>query len=234
MQRKKDFWGSIKQMYAAYDRLMEKQGFYIVLAVCVLVIVLSALYTFHFRERWSTLETGHASQESVTAGGNQNAQSLLEAQTLIASQRVPAVPTEAPKTFAQPVDGFIDRDFSMLEPQYFAAPNYWRAHPGIDFQAEYGAVVQACAEGVVVSVRNDAEMGLCIRLRHDDDYESVYAGLSDAGYVRTGDPVSQGQTIGHVGNGVLAETDAKPHLHFEIWKGETATDPVPLFLGLYQ
>ena len=63
-------------------------------------------------------------------------------------------------------------------------------------------------------------------------FKTVYAGLSDASYVQPGDPVSLGQTLGHVGNGVLAESDAQPHLHFEVWKGSTAVDPVELFLGL--
>ena len=82
------------------------------------------------------------------------------------------------------------------------------------------------------SVWQDQELGLCIRIAHEHGYESVYAGLSDASYVRRGDPVREGQTIGHTGNGVLAEQDAQPHLHFEAWKGQTAVDPVDLFLGV--
>lgn len=44
------FWQGVKRAYARYDRLMEKQGFYVVLGVCVLVIVLSAFYTFRMRD----------------------------------------------------------------------------------------------------------------------------------------------------------------------------------------
>jgi len=83
-------------------------------------------------------------------------------------------------------------------------------------------------------VWEDHELGLCVRIRHDRGYEAVYAGLSDASYVRQGDPVRQGQTIGHVGNGVLAESDAEPHLHLEVWLNETPVDPVELFLGIRQ
>ena len=45
-QRVKEKW---KRAYQRYDRMMEKQGFYVVLAVCVLVIGLSAFYTFYLR-----------------------------------------------------------------------------------------------------------------------------------------------------------------------------------------
>lgn len=232
MHQNSRWMDSIRRVYQRYDQFMEKQGFPIVLLVCVLVIALSALYTFHFRQQW-TQESQADAMEAVEAGGNQQAQTLAQAQQLIASQvSAIAVPTQAPFLFRQPVEGFLDRDYSMIEPQYFAKPNYWRVHPGMDFLADYGAPVSACADGTVVSVWQDRELGLCVRIEHGNGYESVYAGLSDASYVRKGDPVRTGQTIGHVGNGVLAEQDAQPHLHFEAWKGQTAVDPVDLFLGV--
>lgn len=234
MQQGNRFWAGIRRVYARYDRLMEKQGFTIVLVVCVLVIVLSALYTFHFREAWNTVTDGEGPDEIIMAADSQNAQTLREAQELIRSQTATAlaVPTESPFRFSQPVEGFLDRDFSMKEPQYFPKANYWRLHPAIDLQAEYGTPVSACSDGKVLRVWQDQELGLCIRLSHSHGYETVYAGLSDASYVKAGDPVSQGQTIGHLGNGVLAEEDAQPHLHFEVWKGNTAIDPVELILGI--
>ena len=227
-------FAALKRAYARYDRFMEKQGFGIVLAACVLIILSSAVYTFHFRQVWAQKE---AKQESsVETGGNQNAQTLLEAQELLRSQTLQpaAIPTEARFTFAQPVEGFLDRDYAMLEPQYFAAANYYRLHPGIDLSAAYGTVVKACAQGTVLRVWQDHELGLCVRIRHERGYEAVYAGLSDASYVKQGDPVMQGQTIGHVGNGVLAEAAAEPQLHLEVWLNETPVDPVELFLGIQQ
>lgn len=232
MQQNGGLRDQLRRAYAAYDRVMEKQGFAIVLVVCVLIIALSALYTFHFRERWDMAEIPQ--DDAMLAGGAQQSQTLKEAQELVRSQAAQqlALPTEAPFRFAQPVEGFLDRDFSMLQPQLFAHAHYWRVHPGVDLQTEYGAAVAACADGTVVRVWEDAELGLCIRIRHSRGYESVYAGLSNAGYVQAGDPVRLGDTIGHVGNGVLAEGDQQPHLHFEVWKGETAVDPVEMFLGI--
>lgn len=232
MQQGNRFWMGVRRAYERYDRLMEKQGFTIVLVVCVLVIVLSALYTFHFREKWNTMPSEEIPM--ITAADSQNAQTLQEAQELIRSQNAISLstPTEAPFRFVQPVAGFLDRDFSMKEPQYYPQANYWRLHPGIDLQAEYGTPVTACSDGRVLRVWKDPELGLCIRLSHSYGYETVYAGLSDASYVKAGDPVSQGQTIGHLGNGVLAESDAQPHLHFEVWKGSTAIDPVEMILGI--
>ena len=60
----------------------------------------------------------------------------------------------------------------------------------------------------------------------------MYAGLSEAGYLRQGDPVTQGQTVGNVGNGVLLESLDEPHLHFEVWRDGRPVDPMSAMLGL--
>ena len=226
------FMNGLKKAYLAYDRLMEKQGFYVVLAVCILVILTSAVYTFHVRGEESQTVT---LEEAESAGGSQNAQSLAEVEQLIVSQnadQVQPVPTQSPMRMHQPVAGFVDRDFSLEKPQLFAKSGMWKIHGGIDLTAEYGTPVEACAGGQVLRVWKDNEMGLTVVIRHEDGYESIYAGLSSADYVRPGDQVMQGQTIGHVGNGVLEESDAEPHLHFEIHRDGKAVDPLAVFLGI--
>lgn len=227
------FWQGVKRAYTRYDRLMEKQGFYIVLGVCVLVILLSAFYTFRLRNEMDSVAVTDESAQS--ASGMDIAQTLQEAQALIESQGAQAplaLPTQSPLAFTQPLGGFTDRIFSDTEPQYFSQSSAWQVHAGIDLQADYGAQVAACAAGTVLSVWLDNEMGLCVRISHAGGYESLYAGLSDASYVKAGDPVAQGQVIGHVGNGVLAESDAQPHLHLEIWLDGRPIDPLSVFLGL--
>ncbi|MBE5802593.1 MAG: M23 family metallopeptidase [Clostridiales bacterium] len=230
MQSEK-FWDKVRKAYQRYDRMMEKQGFYVVLGVCVLVIVISAVYTFRLRNE--TVEIPQVYEEVQSAGGNQNAQTLQEA--LIASQATAkplSVPTEPPFSFVQPVSGVTIRQYSADEPQFFAAVNAWQIHGGIDLQAAYGTPVVASAAGTVERVWTSGEMGLCVSILHRDGYSTVYAGLCDASYVQDGDPVYQGQVIGHVGNGVLAESDAEPHLHFEVRRDEKAIDPLLVFLGI--
>lgn len=227
------FRDSFKRAYARYDRIMEKQGFYIVLGVCVLVIVLSALYTFYLRD-----ETGAAPDSADTAAqsaAGSDAQSLKDAQALIASQNAAqplALPTESAFRLTQPLEGFLERAFNDTEPQYFEQSSMWQVHTGIDLQAEYGALVAACASGKIASVWQDNELGLCITIDHQNGYETLYAGLSDASYVKAGDPISRGQTIGHVGSGVLSEGSDNPHLHLEARRDGRPIDPLLLFLGV--
>ena len=224
------FFQGMRRVYARYDQFMEKQGFYIVLALCVMIIAASALYTFHFRDQW---DSGGEPADAQTVGGSQQAQTLAQAQQLVESQQqLPSVPTQPPARFVQPLDGRVERDFSLTNPQFFAVANAWQVHPGIDIQAEYGALVKACGAGKVEKIWRDNAMGLCVRLSHADGYESVYAGLSETLAIQAGDPVAQGQSIGQVGDGVLAESDEQTHLHFEIWRGGAALDPIEVFLGI--
>lgn len=228
------FWQEMKKAYRWYDRMMEKQGFYVVLGICVLTIALSAFYTFRLRDEPEEASPSLA-QEAESAGGTQNAQTLAEAKGLVAgsgAEKALVTPTEAPFTLAQPVSGFLDRDYSQEEPQFFPQANAWRIHAGIDLQAEYGTIVSASAAGTARRVWRDNELGLCVEIDHGNGYVTLYAGLSGADYVRAGDPVAQGQTLGHVGNGVLAESDASPHLHFEVHRNGKAVDPMAAFLGL--
>ncbi len=228
----------VKNAYRVYDRFMEKQGFYVVLGICVMVILFSALYTFRMRQALENPDLTEAQQQAVqSVGGSQDAQSLREAQSLIASQSTAELdplplPTTSGFTFIQPVSGFTGRTFSLTQPEYFAQSGVWQVHPGLDLEAEYGAIVSACAAGKVLSVENNSLMGLTVRIAHEDGYESLYAGLSEASYVHPGDPIMAGQTLGHVGNGVVSEGDALPHLHLEFRKNGTLVDPLPLFLGL--
>jgi len=228
--QKQTFWDKMRAAYQRYDRMMEKQGFYVVLGVCVLIIVLSAVLTFRQRKE---AQIPVVVEEVQTAGGNQEAQRLEGA--LIASQgamQTAAVPTEPPFSFAQPVSGVTIRFYSVDEPQFFASANAWQVHPGIDLQTDYGTPVKASAAGTVAYVGDDGNMGLCVELTHHDGYSTYYAGLSSADYIRAGDPVHQGQVIAHAGDGVLAEGEDGPHLHFEVRRHGIPQDPLLVFLGL--
>ncbi len=234
MQQENRFWAGLRKAYIRYDQMMEKQGFYVVMAVCIIVIAVSALYTFAFREsRGMRAELQASSTQAPLPVSMQSDQTLAQAQQSVQSQAEwTAVPTQEPTRFVQPVKGVTIRDYSISEPQLFEAAQYWRIHPGIDLACAYGTTISACASGEVSDVWQDQELGLCIRIVHSNGYETLYAGLSNASYVRAGDHVTQGQTIGHAGDGVLAEGDAEPHLHLEVRRNGSAVDPVKVFLGI--
>ena len=97
----------------------------------------------------------------------------------------------------------------------------WRYHSGIDIAADYGSAVVASDSGTVIMVCVNGGYGNCVMLDHGNGYYTLYGHLS--GYnVYYGQCVTQGQTIGYVGE---SGWSTGPHLHFEIRQGSTCLDP---------
>lgn len=106
----------------------------------------------------------------------------------------------------------------------FAASN----DTGINIAAPLGAPVKATENGTVIYVGSGVEgYGNLILIRHANGYVSAYANLKDTS-VAKGSVVGRGDTIGTVG-----ETGSvrSPQLHFELRKGATPVNPVPLLAG---
>lgn len=109
-----------------------------------------------------------------------------------------------------------------------------RAHHGVDIfvigedgrtrddngnSLSYGEAFRAAKGGVVVQVRNDGNWNsgfgnYCI-VDHGDGTQTLYAHAKTV-YVKLGQAVSQGQTLGEIGG--TGNTTA-PHLHFEVRLG---------------
>jgi len=95
-------------------------------------------------------------------------------------------------------------------------------HYGVDFSGEEGDPVQATASGIVVLAEELYSRGNTLVLAHGGGLFSLYYHLS-AFLVQVGDPVSQGQSIGRVG-----QTGAVtgPHLHWEARIGRIPVNPL--------
>jgi murein DD-endopeptidase MepM/ murein hydrolase activator NlpD len=88
----------------------------------------------------------------------------------------------------------------------------YRPHHGTDYAAAIGTPVAAIGKGTVVRAEWFKGYGNCVDVRHSSRYTSRYGHLSKIA-VHRGEPVSQGQYLGRVGNTGLS---TGPHLHFEM------------------
>lgn len=114
--------------------------------------------------------------------------------------------------FRWPVSGNIVSDFAS-------------SRSGINISAQEGSAVRAVENGTVIYVGSAVEgYGNLILVKHDNGYVSAYAHLKDI-TVAKGDAVSRGNAIGTVG---MTGSVSTPQLHFELRKGATPVDPVPL------
>ncbi len=117
--------------------------------------------------------------------------------------------------FIWPADGVFTSGYGW---------RWGRIHAGIDIAAPVGTPILAAASGVVeYATWNDGGYGNMIDIRHADGTITRYAHMNEL-YVKEGQTVSQGQTIGAMGSTGFS---TGPHLHFEIRpNGGSAIDPM--------
>ena len=117
--------------------------------------------------------------------------------------------------FIWPADGAFTSGFGW---------RWGKIHAGIDIAAPIGTPILAAASGTVeYATWNDGGYGNMIDIRHADGTITRYAHMNDL-YVKEGQTVSQGQTIGAMGSTGFS---TGPHLHFEIRpNGGSAIDPM--------
>lgn len=128
-------------------------------------------------------------------------------------------------TFKRSVEGEVTTNFAKDTLIYSNTLQEWVTHNGIDIKADKTTIVKASADGTIKSIKNDPRFGITVVIEHVNGYSTVYANLLTAEFVKEGEQVKQGQTIGTVGNTATFEIADEPHLHFEILKDNEYVDP---------
>jgi murein DD-endopeptidase MepM/ murein hydrolase activator NlpD len=142
-------------------------------------------------------------------------------QVATATQPAPKMPLQEPamsgaEKFRWPVNGKVIVNFAGTH------------GTGINIAAPAGTPVKAAENGTVIYVGSGVEgYGNLILIRHANGYVSAYANLKDMS-VQKGAVVGRGDTIGSAG---ATGSVTSPQLHFELRKGATPVDPVPLLAG---
>ena len=103
-------------------------------------------------------------------------------------------------TFKYPVIGEVLTEYAKDKLVYSNTLDEWITHTGIDIKAEKTTVVKASADGTVKAIKTDPRYGLTVVIEHTNGFSTVYSNLLTAEFVKEGEKVTSGQTIGTVGN----------------------------------
>ncbi|MBF2065468.1 MAG: peptidoglycan DD-metalloendopeptidase family protein [Calothrix sp. C42_A2020_038] len=98
---------------------------------------------------------------------------------------------------------------------------YRRLHTGIDFAGAYGSPIRAADAGTVIFAGWYGGYGNAIIISHGKGITTLYGHCSQL-FVSEGQTVQRGQHIAAVGSTGLS---TGPHLHFEVRRDGTPTDP---------
>tara|TARA_Y100001970_G_scaffold293501_1_gene440788 strand:- start:2665 stop:3948 length:1284 start_codon:yes stop_codon:yes gene_type:complete len=125
-----------------------------------------------------------------------------------------------------PIDGAkLSSNFGMRK---HPISGYNKLHKGVDFAAPIGTPIYAGGNGVVEYVGYNGGYGKYIRIRHNNEYKTAYAHLSNYKKgIYKGQRVNQGEVIGYVGS---TGNSTGPHLHYEIILKNKQINPMKMKL----
>ncbi|SIN84809.1 peptidoglycan DD-metalloendopeptidase family protein [Vannielia litorea] len=118
-----------------------------------------------------------------------------------------------------PVKGVLTSRFG---PRHHPILKTVRVHKGVDWAAPTGTPIIAAFGGTVSYAGDGSGYGNLVKIDHGNGMETRYAHL-DQFATRAGTRVQAGDLIGYVGT---TGRSTGPHLHFELYMGGQAVDPL--------
>lgn len=226
---------------------LKNQGFYVVLAVCLIIIGAAVTILALPNNETAEQETDPSditivgSSQDETLSGKVTAPSaaptkepysfVLPSSSAMTDTSHGPTPSPTPKTTttsskaSAPVAGAVVWSFAKDKLIYSKTLDQWTTHEGVDISAALGTDVKCVMGGVVAKVYQDDSLGFTIIVEHSNDRMSLYAALGSDIRVKEGDKVNAGTVIGSVGNSAITECASGPHLHFAFYVDGIAVDP---------
>lgn len=203
----------------AYVRFVDKQGFPIIVTLCVAVITATALWT---------RRQGEVPAAPTPPAANVPAAQLI--QQSLRDARTPApTPTATPRVWTAPVaEVTVLTPFCRDTMVESSIPGVWAVHAAVDLACRRGEPILAMADGTVLDGGQDRLRGAWLQIDHGDGVSVLYAGLTMTADYIAGDRVRAGAVIGYGGNGMAEETKLGPHLHLQALRQGQPMDPLSL------
>lgn len=214
---------------------LDKQGFYIVLALCLVVISVTAVLSLtsgnkQADQQAQTPTFEEQGQEANYAGENMVLEDVTDEST--ETTQTQTEQKQSKPSLSRPVTGDVIMEYAKDKLLYNSTLKQWTTHEGIDISCDEGTAVKAVLGGTVEDVSEDALMGTTVTLTHENGYRSVYSNLAKEVTVAKGDKVAKDQQIGSVGKTAISEFEAEAHLHFELYSGDNSVNPMEYMSGI--
>ncbi|MGG5462824.1 peptidoglycan DD-metalloendopeptidase family protein [Clostridium sp. B9] len=236
-------------------RFIKKDGFYVVLFVCLCLIATVGVVVAN-KSANDTVEESVAennidnpNEDSATSGNTFDDAELVdnntdeneeettnEAENIKEEEEVKpeannegnAVATSNQSTsFIAPVkDGVITRGYN-LEPRLNESGQSASVYKGIDIEVADGAEVLAIGDGKVVEAgKGNSKEGCFVKIEHQNGVVGFYANLDSEIKVKEGDTVKKGTPIGKVGNTIQNSPSDRVSKNYLMFHMENSKEPV--------
>jgi murein DD-endopeptidase MepM/ murein hydrolase activator NlpD len=230
-----------KRLFDKSSNFFKKEGFYVVLFLCLCVVATVAAVTARNNRVKNNPPVVQDQQQTDVAlnaegGAKTEVPNALEVKKDNDPSKAISVPKDGASAavsstvdtkFAKPVDGLLARGFTT-ETVLSETIGTYKTNHGIEISAKLGSEVHAVLDGKVEAINNDkTELGEYVIINHQNGLKTVYANLDETVKVKVGDTVKKGTVIGTVGKTRESYSEEKfgDHLHFEVMKGKDYIDP---------
>ena len=210
-------------------------------------------YDPYFQEANSTQVTNNASEteeqdsdeqegeETASSETNKNEQDEEQPEGMIKEEEEAEQAledTEAIATTVQPILDFTEQDklvwpivgdilinYSMDKTIYFPTLDQYKYHPAIVIAASQGETITAAADGRVVSVNYDSQLGNTVVMDLGNNYELTYGQLDNI-TVSEGSYVATGDIIGSVASPTKYYSTEGANVYFKLTKDGEPVNPM--------
>jgi murein DD-endopeptidase MepM/ murein hydrolase activator NlpD len=215
-----------------------KEGFYVVLFVCLCIITTVAAIAIKKAkdsESQAKIEENNNKEISINVDDKsvnnevQNAQRVEKTQSEAETKEVVAK-TEV--KFTNPLEGDLVREYTYPKPVKINE-NDLRTISGIDIKSTVGTDVKVAAEGVVESAgKGNVDEGVMVIIKHANGIKTKYCYLDSNLLVKQGEKVTSGAVIGKVGKApaILDKDEAGVCLNLQVFNANNEqVDPLKYF-----
>ncbi|MBZ9685075.1 M23 family metallopeptidase [Clostridium estertheticum] len=219
----------------------KKEGFYVVLFICLCIVATVATITASNNKKFSSNQEAIKNEQAnagdvlkeqekqyqdalqvkkENSGKNEVLKPVPNIQKVTTGNLTSPVSKSVNATFTKPVaNGLLARGYSKdIDYSYrWKTDGSYRTNLGIAIQAKLGEPVLAVMDGIVEKVGSD-EKGKMVEIKHQNGTITKYYNLEEKILVKNGDKITKKQQIGTVGNTSLNSCNEVygPHLYFEV------------------
>ncbi len=163
--------------------------------------------------------------DEIAEQDNEKEEEAVSAQNIVVAEELHFSEEDG---LVRPVTGDILMHYSMDGSIYFATLDQYKYNPAVMFAAEEGSVVTACAEGQVVEIYEDVQIGKAVTIDLGDGYQATYGQLDEVN-VSVDSYVNAGDTIGSVAVPTKYYSVEGCNLYFQLTKDGVSVNPEGLF-----
>ncbi|MDY2730043.1 peptidoglycan DD-metalloendopeptidase family protein [Clostridium sp. HCP1S3_B4] len=212
-----------------------KEGFYVVLFLCVCLVATGAAISYKQSKnnstgRDTTIEDNNKNDEVSSninennkASGMQNAEIAKDNSNSTDkdnkdNNESKTTSAQVQLQFENPVDGKLIRGYTYPKPVMMDETNQ-RTIRGVDIEAKIGTNIKAAEDGIIEKIENTGvEDGMTIVIAHANGIKTKYTNLNENVNVKASETVKKGTVIGTVGDTAKLYSKEKfgEHLNLQV------------------